>query len=66
MILEFNNNKKLGKWSIQVNGRYYVINGNFENGYIVFNEDEYIKGETNFPYYSSNNFESCLIWCINN
>ena len=47
-----------GQWSI--NG--YSIAGNYEDGYTVWKTED---GEDSETLYDSNDFESCLVWCIN-
>lgn len=49
-----------GYWIVDVDGIDYNIIGNEEDGYeVIFINEE---GEQ-ISYYSSNNFEKCLIWC---
>ena len=47
-----------GQWSI--NG--YTIAGNYDDGYTVWKTE---AGEDSETLYESNDFESCLVWCIN-
>lgn len=37
----------------------FVVTGDVEDGYTVF-DSEYN------PLYHSHNFESCIVWCLNN
>lgn len=63
MKLELN----CGEWKVESDGCYYVINGNSEDGYDVFDDVEYEDGTISEEVlYSSKDFESCLVWCMNN
>ena len=49
-----------GNWTVEVDGYEYMIIGNKEVGYEVvkpFDDD--------ILYFSSNDFEECLVWCFN-
>ena len=49
-------------WLVEVNGDEYKIIGNKEDGYeIIFEDTEGCLTS----YFSSNDFEECLVWCFN-
>ncbi|MBO7712921.1 MAG: hypothetical protein J6S85_05090 [Methanobrevibacter sp.] len=49
-----------GNWLVEIDGYEYMIIGNKDDGYEVIKSDN-----DNILYYSSNDFEECLVWCYN-
>lgn len=51
-----------GDWVVNIDGIEYLIVGNKEDGYEIIFEDA--EGCLT-SYFSSNDFEECLVWCYN-